>query len=487
MLVRLARVQSILLLLACSNSYGQSAYEIQRAQGPIQIDGKLDEDDWKRAKDVGEFDFPWFEKGDKERTVAKLLWDDENLYVSWLAHDRHISASVTQRHGPVSKDDCVEIFLSPNPDKVKNYYTFEINAIGTMLNRARTDWWTGPPTWEPEGVRYRTTFHGLSKKDESPQDEYWIVEAAIPLKNFARDASHTPPRAGDQWRLNLQRLGGITNAQASTWAPLPQGIRSFHTPDAFGTVRFVSRPPQSPHDAAAQGREIYNRSCTMCHGQDGTAGDRAPALAAQRRYLRTSEQDLFDAIKNGIPGTLMPASALPAGDISKMVSYIRVLRSTAIDSPVDGDGARGREIFHSKGRCAECHVVNGRGGLTGPDLSMIANERSVRALREALTIAKPMIPAGYQPVRAATRDGQSIRGVIRNEDNFSLQVLDEHGKIHLLARDELSKIEYGRQSLMPTNFDKTLSEAEFRDLLAFLSRLGTIGGENSGTTVRRRR
>ena len=55
----------------------------------------------------------------------------------------------------MSNDDCVEIFLSVNPDKVRKYYTFEINAIGTMLNRCRTDGWTGPPTWEPEGVRYR--------------------------------------------------------------------------------------------------------------------------------------------------------------------------------------------------------------------------------------------------------------------------------------------------------------------------------------------
>jgi hypothetical protein len=126
---------------------------------------------------------------------------------------------------------------------VKNYYTFEINAIGTMLNRARTDWWTGPPTWDPEGVQYRTSFHGLAKKDESPQDEHWIVEAAIPLKNFSRDAAHTPPRDGDRWRLNLQRLGGITNAQASTWSPLPEGVRSFHTPEAFGWVRFVNKVP----------------------------------------------------------------------------------------------------------------------------------------------------------------------------------------------------------------------------------------------------
>jgi len=465
----------------------QRTYDIHRATAPIRIDAKLDERDWQKAPSVGDFDFPWFKEGEKEPTEAKLLWDDDNLYVSWRSHDRHISASVTQRHGPVSKDDCVEIFLSPNPEKVKNYYTFEINAIGTMLNRARTDWWTGPPTWEPGGVQYRATFHGLPRKDESPQDDHWIVEAAIPLKNFARDAAHTPPRDGDRWRLNLQRLGGVTNAQASTWSPLPEGVRSFHTPEAFGTVRFVNQPPQGSQDAAALGREIYNRSCTMCHGQDGTVGDRGPALAAQRRYLRTSEADLFDAIKNGIPGTLMPASALPAADVTKMVAFIRGLRATAIDAPTEGDVARGREVFHSKGRCSECHMTNGRGGLLGPDLSNIATERSVKFLREALTVAKPHIPAGYQPVRIVTADGKAIRGILRNEDNFTLQVLDDSGKIHLLERGELRNIEYGRQSLMPANFGATLSAAEFRDLLAFLSRLGEPGRSPAPAGGRRRR
>ena len=71
--------------------------------------------------------FNWWKAGEKEKTVAKMLWDDENLYVGYYCHDKHISASVTERHGPVSKDDCVEIFISPNPEKLKNYYTFEIN------------------------------------------------------------------------------------------------------------------------------------------------------------------------------------------------------------------------------------------------------------------------------------------------------------------------------------------------------------------------
>jgi putative heme-binding domain-containing protein len=486
----------VFILLTSAVCSGQKTYDIYRAASPINIDAKLDERDWQQAPSVGDFDFPWFKEGAKEQTVAKLLWDDENLYVSWYAHDRHISASVTQRHGPVSKDDCVEIFLSPNPEKVKNYYTFEINAIGTMLNRARTDWWSGPPTWEPEGVRYRATYHGLPKKEESPQDDHWIVEAAIPLKNFARDAAHTPPRNGDRWRLNLQRLGGLTNSQASTWAPLPEGVRSFHTPEAFGYVRFVSSgPPQSTpaatHRRASsemiqQGREIYNRSCTMCHGQDGTAGDRAPALAERRRYLRVSERDLFDAIKQGIAGTLMPASPLPDADISKMVAYIRSLRATAIDAPVEGDIAHGREIFDGKGRCSECHTLRGRGGLLGPDLSNIAAERSMRFLEESLTKARPHIPRGYQPVRVLTADGQQIRGVLKNEHNFSLQLLDTQGKLHLLSRDELREIEYEKESLMPANYDKTLSEKELKDLLAFLSRQGQRS-EAEGETPRRRR
>jgi hypothetical protein len=123
----------------------QKTYDIYRATSPIVIDARLNESAWQQAPSVGDFHFPHFKDGVREQTVAKILWDDDNLYVSWLAHDKHISAFITQRHGPVSKDDCVEIFIAPNPDKIRNYYTFEINAIGTMLNRARTDWWNGPP------------------------------------------------------------------------------------------------------------------------------------------------------------------------------------------------------------------------------------------------------------------------------------------------------------------------------------------------------
>jgi inosine-uridine nucleoside N-ribohydrolase len=238
-----ARTLEAMIALATEPLAGQPApqYEILRTSGPITIDARLDEASWRKAPTAGAFHFNWWTGGEQEQTEARLLWDDENLYVAWYCHDKHISASVTQRHGPVSNDDCVEIFLSPNPEKVRNYYTFEINAIGSMLNRARTDWWTGPPTWEPEGVRYRTSFHSATPKREAPDDNHWIVELAIPFRNFARDAAHVPPKPGDTWRLNLYRTGGVTNKQSSSWSPIRPPSRTFHTPESFGTVRFVDR------------------------------------------------------------------------------------------------------------------------------------------------------------------------------------------------------------------------------------------------------
>ena len=236
--------RSLLVLGSAVPLIAQSPrYEIYRAPAPVNIDAKLDETGWRQAATAGNFHFNWWKEGAKEPTEAKLLWDDENLYVGYYCHDKNISGEVTARHGPVSRDDCVEVFISPNTAKPRNYYGFEINVLGTMLNFLRADWYNGPFNWEPEGVRYRTSFHGLPVKHESPGDDHWILELAIPFKNFETDAPHTPPRDGDTWRLNLNRAGGKTNAQYSTWSPVSTEKPNFHVPEAFGTVRFVNQPP----------------------------------------------------------------------------------------------------------------------------------------------------------------------------------------------------------------------------------------------------
>src|SRR5690349_18635198 len=102
--------------------------------------------------------------------------------------------------------------------------------------------------------------------------------------------------------------------------------------------------------AIGQGREIYERTCTGCHGLNGAAGGRGPALGAGRPYVLRTDQAIFGAIQKGIPGTEMPPSGLETMDIWRVVAYIRSLRATASEAPVPGNAANGELIFWNKGQ-----------------------------------------------------------------------------------------------------------------------------------------
>lgn len=232
-----------------------------------------------------------------------------------------------------------------------------------------------------------------------------------------------------------------------------------------------SNPLGHGADVVAAGREIYNKTCTVCHGVDGEAGDRGPALAATRSYVRRTDAELFDAVRNGIEGAGMPASGLGAEDAWRVVAYIRSLRARAADFPVAGDVAAGADLFWGSAECSRCHMVRGRGGLLGPDLTDLGERLSLRAVREALTTAKPYPQTGYEPATIHTKTGEVIRGVLKNRHNFSYQLLSEDGRLHLLTADEVDRVELQTDPMMPADYDQRLSAEEFRDLLAYLTRL----------------
>jgi cytochrome c oxidase cbb3-type subunit 3 len=222
-------------------------------------------------------------------------------------------------------------------------------------------------------------------------------------------------------------------------------------------------------EVVAAGRSVYNQTCTECHGRDGSEGERAPALAGNRRFFRLSEASIFDTIKKGIPGTAMPALGLSDDDIWRIVAYIRNLRGTASDSIVAGNVGRGAIVFQGKGGCQQCHMIRGQGGTIGPDLSSIGAEVTLKHLLEALTQERA-IPNGYRPVRVIAQNGEVVEGVAKNEDEFSIQILDNHGQLHLYDKSELREIVRGKKSLMPHDLDKKLTGDEFQDLVAMLSR-----------------
>ena len=143
--------------------------------------------------------------------------------------------------------------------------------------------------------------------------------------------------------------------------------------------------------AIDEGREIYNQTCTTCHGPDGAAGEMGPALGAPaRRYAQAPTRRSSTRSRTAFRGTQMPpfGSRLPDDDIWKVAAYIRGLRGTAIDAPGAGDAALGEQIFWAKGECGNCHMVKGKGGLIGPDLTNLAGTRKTASIVDALT--KPL-------------------------------------------------------------------------------------------------
>jgi cytochrome c oxidase cbb3-type subunit III len=253
-------------------------------------------------------------------------------------------------------------------------------------------------------------------------------------------------------------------------------------------------PPAGPPNpfegqpaAIEEGRQIYNKACTSCHGLDGGAGEMGPALGLEgRRFALRSASEIFGAIKNGIPTTGMPPSpGLSDEQVWKVTAYIQALRGTAIDAPTPGNVAAGEQIFWGKGECGKCHMAQGKGGVIGPELSAIADLRKTASIVDALTNERYRVqsdggaiprklepPNDYRVVRVTTPDGRVIRGVLKNENSVSMQILGvDDSRLHLLERKTLRDIQYEKTSLMPRDYKTRLTEQEFQDLMAFLTRL----------------
>ena len=217
-------------------------YQIHRAGTPIVIDGKLDEPAWFAAPDVGPFHFTWYKEGKKEQSVAKLLWDDTNLYIAHVCEDAHITARHTQHDGPIPEDDCFEVIFAPDPAHPEVYFNVEWNVLGGYVDNHRPHGPKKPraPIWDAEGVKIAGVYVG-TLNDDADVDSQWTVEASIPLRNFAEFMPHTPPQPGEWWNLNLNRHGGRTNMQYSQWSQADTPAPNFHTPNRFGKAVFSDR------------------------------------------------------------------------------------------------------------------------------------------------------------------------------------------------------------------------------------------------------
>jgi putative heme-binding domain-containing protein len=221
--------------------------------------------------------------------------------------------------------------------------------------------------------------------------------------------------------------------------------------------------------AASPGQRTFNSTCAGCHGLDGRGGDKGVNIAGSVKIQHLSDAQVSDIISNGVPGTGMPAfHQLSARQIGALVSYVGILQGKGEARTLPGDPTRGKEIFFGKAECSTCHMISGDGGFLGPDLSAYGSARPAKAIRDEIVRPARIESAGYRSAVLTTRDGDRLEGVIRNEDNFSIQLQTKDGSFHFFQKSDLQSVQPLGQSLMPTNYGQKLTPDELKDLVSYL-------------------
>ncbi|MDE3180477.1 MAG: c-type cytochrome [Acidobacteriota bacterium] len=244
------------------------------------------------------------------------------------------------------------------------------------------------------------------------------------------------------------------------------------------------RLPRAP---ASQGDKIFESNCSVCHGMDGRGGVHAPNIATDRAVTQLSDAALRRIVEDGISSAGMPSfKALGHEKINLVVGYLRTLQGVRPDVPVTGNPARGKMLFYGQALCASCHMVHGKGGFLGPDLTDYAHAHSHAEITEAIVNPDKNMSFAEERVVAVTRDGKTFAGIARNEDNFSLQMQTPDGRFHLFMKSELASLRHLPGSLMPDDYSRRLSPEQIDDLASFLEAAGEhvpTGGKNE--TLRR--
>jgi cytochrome c oxidase cbb3-type subunit III len=244
-------------------------------------------------------------------------------------------------------------------------------------------------------------------------------------------------------------------------------------------------PPASTVKAGSvkQGAILFRQECVFCHGVGARGGMRGPDLTAGTWTHGGSDVALTRTIQSGVPGTAMPPNQLTKEEVTEIIAYLRSVQQPS--SAPTGNATAGEQLFFGNASCSTCHMVNGRGGRLGPDLSRIGSARPRAHLIESIRDPDRQITENlnfisldsthlrYDTVIAVTETGETIRGVPLNEDTFTLQVMDKNEKIFSFDKRSLKSFRHEPTSLMPAYSPDALSERDLLDIVAYLQSLRT--------------
>ena len=216
----------------------------------------------------------------------------------------------------------------------------------------------------------------------------------------------------------------------------------------------------------AYGANLYKEKCVTCHGAqgDGIGGVNLRSGTFRNAVI---DRDLERFIRAGSPAGMPAFAALDSAEMAGIIAYLRNMNAFDAATVKTGDAARGRAVFSGKGACTTCHRVGATGSLAGPNLSDVGSTRSAGSMqRSLLDPASQMMPIN-RPVRVVTKDGATVTGRRLNEDTYSLQMIDDGGRLRSFMKTDLEDYAIATASPMPS-YRSTLSSDEMADVVAYL-------------------
>ena len=234
-----------------------------------------------------------------------------------------------------------------------------------------------------------------------------------------------------------------------------------------------------------EGRKLYDANCGRCHAETGSGVTGVDLFKQIRRA--NSDDDIAKLIQSGITGTAMPPSNFTTPQALTAVAYLRSMVGVAPGAaPVAAGGpgrgaamagvaARGKEIFNGKGGCTACHRAEGAGGTSGPDLTRAGVGRGGRGpaapvdpavLERSILEPDADIAVAFRLYQVTPATGAPVRGVLLNQDTFSVQLRDEQQNLRAFLKSDLKQHGF-LPSPMPS-FKGRLTPQEVADVVSYL-------------------
>jgi hypothetical protein len=163
------------------------------------------------------------------RTEIRSRWTPENLYFLFTCPYEQLNL----KPGPTTAAetnklwewDVAEVFIGTDFEKIKRYTEFQVSPQGEWVD-LHIDRGTQPATHD---VAWSSGFEVKARIDA--EKRVWYGEMRIPMKAI----DERPAQDGREMRINLYRIQGKAPRAHVNWQPVKN--ETFHTPEAFGTLR----------------------------------------------------------------------------------------------------------------------------------------------------------------------------------------------------------------------------------------------------------